>query len=66
MSFRDAYKQVGLDIEKGTFQPKKEVNHSHEGSIGNLQTDQINRMMEDVLNQFQFEKVEQAIQSLLA
>ena len=66
MSFRDAYKKVGLDIEQGNFQPKKEVNHNHEGSIGNLQTEQIQAMMSDVLQQFEFEKVNQAIQSLLA
>ena len=36
MPFRDAYKQVGLDIEAGKFVPSKSVNHTHEGSIGNL------------------------------
>jgi len=64
-SFRDAYKQVGLDIESGNFSPKKEVNHSHEGSIGNLQNEEIKRMMEALLNQFEFEKVEQATSNLL-
>lgn len=34
MPFRDAYKQVGLDIEAGKFVPSKSVNHTHEGSIG--------------------------------
>src|SRR3569833_1985034 len=34
--FRDAYKQVGLAIEKGEFNPDKKVNHTLEGSIGNL------------------------------
>ena len=36
MPFRDAYKQVGLDIEADKFIPSKSVNHTHEGSIGNL------------------------------
>ena len=65
-SFRDAYKQVGVDIENNQFEPKKQVSHSHEGSIGNLQTEKIQQMMQEVVRQFQFEKVDQAIQSLLA
>lgn len=36
MSFRDAYVQVGKEVENGTFEPQKEFNHTHEGSIGNL------------------------------
>ena len=42
MPFRDAYKQVGLDIEAGKFIPSKSVNHTHEGSIGNLCNESIN------------------------
>jgi argininosuccinate lyase len=57
MPFRDAYKKIGLDIEQGKYNPSKEVKHTHEGSIGNLNTDQIQRMMSDVLNKFGFEKV---------
>ena len=64
-SFRDAYKQVGLDIEAGNFTPKKQVNHVHEGSIGNLQNEQIQQMMNDLVSQFNFKSVEQAIQALL-
>lgn len=64
-SFRDAYKQVGLDIEAGTFTPSKEVNHTHEGSIGNLQNDKIEAMMNKVVSEFQFSKVDNAIQELL-
>ena len=33
--FRDAYKQVGLEIEAGKFSPDKHIHHTHEGSIGN-------------------------------
>jgi argininosuccinate lyase len=43
MSFRDAYKQLGKEILKGEFEPKKIVNHTHEGSIGNLCLDEINQ-----------------------
>ncbi|MGZ3883646.1 MAG: argininosuccinate lyase [Bacteroidia bacterium] len=35
LSFRDAYKMVAMQIENGTYVPKKEVRHTHAGSIGN-------------------------------
>ena len=34
--FRDAYKQVGLEVEAGSFQVPKNVDHTHLGSLGNL------------------------------
>ena len=39
--FREAYKQVGASIENGTFVPNKNINHTHQGSIGNLCNDMI-------------------------
>ncbi|MCR4592586.1 MAG: argininosuccinate lyase [Bacteroidaceae bacterium] len=63
--FRDAYKKVGLDIEAGKFTPCKEVHHTHEGSIGNLCTEQIATLMDNVWNGFNFEKMERAEASLL-
>jgi argininosuccinate lyase len=39
--FRDAYRMVGASIADGSFDPEKSVNHSHEGSIGNLCLDAI-------------------------
>jgi argininosuccinate lyase len=41
MSFRDAYKKIGMEIMEGKFKPNTEINHSHEGSIGNLCNEQI-------------------------
>ena len=65
MPFRDAYKKVGLDIEAGKFTPVKQVNHTHEGSVGNLCTAQIKALMDDVLAGFHFEKVDDAIEKLV-
>ncbi len=65
MPFRDAYRKVGLDIEAGKFTPHKEINHTHEGSIGNLCNKEIAALMNSVLIQFPFEKVNAAEQSLL-
>lgn len=65
MPFREAYKKVGLDIEAGKFIYETSLNHSHEGSIGNLCTDEIKKQMQRVINSFPFTSVQQAITSLL-
>ena len=65
MPFRDAYKKVGLDIEAGRFTPHKEVHHTHEGSIGNLCNEQISALMQQVVDGFDFQRVEQAEKALL-
>jgi argininosuccinate lyase len=63
--FRDAYKQVGLAIEAGDFNPDKTVNHTHEGSIGNLCNDKIEAYKNGILNEFNFDKVHQALKKLI-
>ena len=63
--FREAYKNIGLAIEEGTFNPSKEVSHTHEGSIGNLCNDQIERMFAEVKASFGFERVQRALADLL-
>jgi len=63
--FRDAYKQVGLEIEAGQFTPNKEVNHTHEGSVGNLCNDAISSLMQSILAGFNFDKVNTAEAKLL-
>ncbi len=65
MSFRDAYKKVGLDIQAGKFDPIREVNHTHEGSIGNLCHDEIKRLMREVCAQFSFKRMAQAKAKLI-
>ena len=64
--FRDAYKQVGLNIEAGLFEPIKEARHTHEGSIGNLCNDQISALMQNIIDGFAFDKVNNAEQNLLS
>lgn len=64
--FRDAYKQVGLNIEAGKFTPVKEVSHTHEGSIGNLCNDQISALMQNIVDGFAFNRVNEAEQQLLS
>lgn len=64
-SFRDAYKQVGLEIEARNFVPDKNIHHTHAGSIGNLCNDKIAELMAYTINEFHFERAEQAEQKLL-
>ena len=66
MPFRDAYKKVGLDIEAGVFVPNKNISHTHEGSIGNLCNDKIAAIMDNLLAEFTFDKVDCAEQKLLS
>lgn len=63
--FRDAYKRVGLEIEAGHFTPQKEVRHTHEGSIGNLRNDAIAALMQNIVDGFSFDKVNEAEKRLL-
>jgi argininosuccinate lyase len=62
--FRDAYKKVGLDIEAGNFRPVKEVHHTHEGSIGNPCNAEIAALMDRILSDFHFERVDEAERKL--
>lgn len=64
--FRDAYKKVGLEIEAGQFTPNKNIHHTHEGSIGNLCTERVAALMDSIWQKFQFEKVDAAVDALLA
>ena len=50
MPFRDAYKTMGKAIENGNFKPKKDIEHTHEGSLGNLYLEQIKAKMEQTLS----------------
>ena len=50
MPFRDAYKKMGEAINKGDYHPKKTLDHTHIGSLGNLALDEIQTKMEQALN----------------
>jgi len=63
--FREAYKKVGMDIEKGDFGGKYEISHTHEGSIGNLNLKEVNNLMEEVVSEFGFDKIKKSIEKLL-
>ena len=54
--FRDAYRQVGIDIERGEYAPQRDVKHTHQGSIGNLCLDEVGGLMNENIESFGFEK----------
>ena len=64
--FREAYKIVGEEIENGTFEVSTELNHSHEGSIGNLCNENIRNKMRKIIVNFNFSKTEGKIKELLS
>lgn len=66
MPFRDAYKKVGLDIEAGKFDYSTQINHTHEGSIGHLSNEHIQRAMQQTIATFGFDNVQKALEQLLA
>ncbi|MCO5232062.1 MAG: argininosuccinate lyase [Chitinophagales bacterium] len=63
--FREAYIQVGQDIESGNFKKPSTVAHTHEGSVGNLCLDEIIKMKNETIKQFPFEKIHQKLDELL-
>ncbi len=64
--FREAYRQVGLEIEAGNFKPSREVDHTHLGSLGNLCNVEIKEKMEKVMRQFTFDKMQKATKELVS
>jgi argininosuccinate lyase len=64
--FRDAYQQIGNAIEKGEFNYSTSVNHTHEGSMGNLCNAEIKIMMDQLMKRFQFSKATTAFELLLS
>jgi argininosuccinate lyase len=65
MPFRDAYRKIGSDIEAGKFSYSTHISHSHEGSIGNLCTAEIEKQMQKVVDAFPFATVHSAIERLI-
>ena len=62
--FRDAYRQVGLDIEAGRFRPDKQLHHTHVGSLGNLCNDRVADHFDRTWQTFGFDRVAAAEKAL--
>jgi argininosuccinate lyase len=67
--FREAYKQVKDEVQDGSFDAapfRDHLSHTHEGSLGNLNTAEIRGLMAEVLGRFPFDRVAEAERALLA
>jgi len=67
LPFRDAYVEVGKRIEQGAFDIPDALEHTHEGSLGNLCNDQIADRFQKVLSEFEDQRslIRQKYKSLL-
>jgi argininosuccinate lyase len=65
MPLRDAYQKIAADIGKNNFKYNPQIQHTHLGSIGNLQNKAINEVMGNIISRFNFTKVNDALQKLL-
>jgi argininosuccinate lyase len=65
MPFRDAYKKIGQGIEQEKFNYSPQVNHTHEGSIGNLCNDKIKANFENIFSKFNSSKSQNALKKLV-
>lgn len=63
--FREAYRNIGRAIESGTYEPLREISHTHEGSIGNLCNAEIEKAFRQVVAGFGFGKVREALAKLV-
>jgi argininosuccinate lyase len=64
--FREAYQKIGSLIEEGKFEAPEKLEHTHEGSIGNLCNEEISHSFAQIVDGFNFQKVERALDALLA
>ena len=62
--FREAYRQVGIEVNEGKFSYRGELHHTHIGSIGNLCNDRISARMSELVSSFPFDTVENALKNL--
>ncbi len=64
MAFRDAYRQIGDEINSGNFLPNRRLEHTLIGSIGNPGNEFLKQKMQEVVSRFRFEKVHEAFEKL--
>lgn len=65
LSFREAYIEIGKQVENNTYQKPAALKHTLQGSLGNLCNDKIQNNMNTIIAQFPFEKIKNAISTLV-
>ena len=66
MTFRDAYRETAKRIANGNLERPENISYTHEGSLGNLCNDRIQKRMTNILSGYDFMKYQSAIKDLLA
>ena len=65
LPFREAYQEIAKDIESGEYSPATDLQHTHEGSMGNLCNDEVMGKIDKRVRDFNFETADKALQELL-
>lgn len=65
ISFRDAYRKIAASISDGSFDPAKDLQHTHLGSIGNIGTDKISGKLNTIIKSFDFTTYQQKLKELI-
>jgi argininosuccinate lyase len=63
--FREAYQEIARQIRNQSFTPEDRIEHTHEGSLGNLCLEEIHQKMDGRVDLFRFDKIDNALQRLL-
>lgn len=65
-TFRDAYIEIGKQVENKTYIKPTEIKHTLAGSIGNLCNEKIQQNMEKTIQQFPFKHIHQKLKNLIS
>jgi argininosuccinate lyase len=62
--FRDAYRQVASEIDKGRYRPGRDHAYTHLGSIGNPGLKEIEAKLDKAFDSFHFIDMEKIVEEL--
>ena len=62
--FRDAYREVASEIDKGRYRPGRNHSYTHLGSIGNPGTEAVKAKLEQVFKVFSFVETREVVEVL--
>lgn len=65
LPLRDAYREIGRQVAEDRFASSGGLHHTHEGSAGNLHNAEIAKTMSKALSEFNFDRVNRALEKLL-
>lgn len=66
LPFREAYLKIGRDIENGAFEKPGNLQHTHEGSLGNLGIESLREQLANLVENNPYRKIEDILSNLLS